>query len=97
MFPDLLPFTPSPNATRGQAKKLGEKDGFINALNHLTYPIQSVTNPRVLSPSNLGSFKMTATDTAFGQSINCFTYGDRLRWHNELTSFISPNQLNIFP
>ena len=49
MFPDLPPFAPPTEAARAQAKKLGEKGGVIDALDNLTDPIQSITNPAVFS------------------------------------------------
>ncbi len=52
MFPDLPPYAPPTDEARTQAKKLGEKGGVIDALDNLTDPIQSITNPAVFSPHN---------------------------------------------
>ena len=45
MFPDLPPYTPPTDAARDQAKKLGEKGGPIDALDNLSDPILSITDP----------------------------------------------------
>ena len=45
MFPELPPFAQPTDAVREQAKKLGEKGGVIDALDDLTDPILSITDP----------------------------------------------------
>lgn len=70
MFPELPPFAPPTDAAREQAKKLGEKGGLIDAMDNLTDPIQSITNPRVFSPNNPDNPNMTAGVTFFGQFLD---------------------------
>jgi hypothetical protein len=70
MFPELPPFAPPTDAVREQAKKLGEKGGPIDALDTLTDPIQSITNPAVFSPNNPDNPNMTAGVTFFGQFLD---------------------------
>jgi hypothetical protein len=70
MFPELPPFAPPTDAVREQAKKLGEKGGPIDALDNLTDPIQSITNPAVFSPNNPDNPNMTAGVTFFGQFLD---------------------------
>ncbi len=70
MFPDLPPYAPPTDAARDQAKKLGEKGGPIDALDNLTDPIQSITNPTVFSPNNPDNPTMTAGVTFFGQFLD---------------------------
>ena len=70
MFPELPPFAPPTDAARDQAKKLGEKGGLIDALDLLTDPIQSITNPAVFSPNNPDNPNMTAGVTFFGQFLD---------------------------
>jgi Animal haem peroxidase len=70
MFPELPPFAPPTDAVREQAKKLGEKGGVIDALDNLTDPIQSITNPAVFSPNNPDNPNMTAGVTFFGQFLD---------------------------
>lgn len=70
MFPELPPFAPPTDAAREQAKKLGEKGGLIDALDNLTDPIQSITNPGVFSPNNPDNPNMTAGVTFFGQFLD---------------------------
>jgi hypothetical protein len=70
MFPELPPFAPPTDAAREQAKKLGEKGGLIDALDNLTDPIQSITNPAVFSPNNPDNPNMTAGVTFFGQFLD---------------------------
>jgi hypothetical protein len=69
MFPELPPFAPPTDAAREQAKKLGEKGGLIDALDDLSNPILSITDPlrRVNNPDN---DKMTAGVTFFGQFLD---------------------------
>ena len=70
MFPDLPPFATPTDAARNQAKKLGEKGGLIDAVDNLTDPIQSITNPAVFSPNNPDNPNMTAGVTFFGQFLD---------------------------
>ena len=70
MFPELPPFAPPTDAVREQAKKLGEKGGLIDALDNLTDPIQSITNPALFSPNNPDNPNMTAGVTFFGQFLD---------------------------
>ena len=70
MFPDLPPYAPPTDEARTQAKKLGEKGGVIDALDNLTDPIQSITNPAVFSPNNPDNPNMTAGVTFLGQFLD---------------------------
>ena len=70
MFPDLPPYAPPTDAARDQAKKLGEKGGLIDALDNLTDPIKSITEPAVFSPNNPDNPSMTAGVTFFGQFLD---------------------------
>ena len=70
MFPELPPYAPPTDEAGTQAKKLGEKGGVIDALDNLTDPIQSITNPAVLSPHNPDNPNMTAGVTFFGQFLD---------------------------
>ena len=70
MFPELPPYAPPTDAAREQAKKLGEKGGVIDALDILTDPVQSITNPGVFSPNNPDNPSMTAGMTFFGQFLD---------------------------
>ena len=70
MLPDLPPIAPPTDAAREQAKKLGEKGGLIDAVDNLTDPIQSITNPDVFSPNNHDNPNMTAGVTFFGQFLD---------------------------
>jgi hypothetical protein len=70
MFPELPPFASPTDAIREQAKKLGEKGGLIDALDILTDPIQSITNPGQFSPNNPDNPNMTAGVTFFGQFLD---------------------------
>ena len=70
MFPDLPPYASPTDAARNQAKKLGEKGGLIDALDNLTDPIQSITNPTVFSPNNPDNPNMPAGVTFFGQFLD---------------------------
>jgi hypothetical protein len=69
MFPELPPFAPPTDASREQAKKLGEKGGLIDALDDLSNPILSITDPdlRVNNPDNPN---MTAGITFLGQFLD---------------------------
>jgi hypothetical protein len=70
MFPELPPFAPPTDAVHAEAKRLGEKGGVIDALDNLTDPIQSITNPAVFSPNNPDNPNMTAGATFFGQFLD---------------------------
>jgi hypothetical protein len=69
MFPELPPFAPPTDASREQAKLLGAKDGLIDALDDLSNPILSITDParRVNNPD---STTMTAGMTFLGQFLD---------------------------
>ena len=69
MFPELPPFAPPTDAARDQVKKLGEKGGLIDALDDLSDPILSITDParRVNNPDNPN---MTAGMTFLGQFLD---------------------------
>jgi hypothetical protein len=69
MFPDLPPYTPPTDAARDQAKKLGEKGGPIDALDDLSDPILSITDP-LRSVNNPDNPNMTAGVTFFGQFLD---------------------------
>ena len=86
MFPDLPPYAPPTDEARTQAKKLGEKGGVIDALDNLTDPIQSITNPAVFSPNNPDNPNMTAGVTFFGQFLDHdITLDPRSRCSNQAT------------
>jgi len=70
MFPDLLPFAQPTDTVRDMAKKLGEKGGVIDALDNLTDPVQSITNPNEFSPNNPDNPNMTAGVTFLGQFLD---------------------------
>jgi hypothetical protein len=69
MFPDLPSFAPPTDATRDQARKLGEKGGLIDALDDLSNPILSITDP-LRSVNNPDNSNMTAGVTFFGQFLD---------------------------
>jgi hypothetical protein len=70
MFPGLPPFAPSTDEMREKAKKLGEKDGLLDAKDLMSDPIQSIVNPDVFSPNNPDNPSMTAGMTFLGQFID---------------------------
>ena len=70
MFPTLPPFAAPTDRLRDKVKKLGEKDGLLDAKDLLTDPIQSILNPAVFSPNNPDNPKMAAGVTFFGQFID---------------------------
>jgi hypothetical protein len=70
MFPDLPPFARPTDSMRDMAKKLGEKGGVIDALDNLTDPVQSITNPNEFSPNNPDNPNMTAGVTFMGQFLD---------------------------
>ncbi len=70
MFPGLPPFGPPTDEMREKAKKLGEKDGLLDAKDLLSDPIQSIVNPAVFSPNNPDNPAMTAGVTFLGQFID---------------------------
>ncbi len=69
MFPELPPFAPPTDAAREQAKKLGEKGGIIDALDDLSNPILSITDPE-RSKNNPDNPNMTAGMTFLGQFLD---------------------------
>lgn len=70
MFPGLPSYTPQTDEAREQAKRLGVKDGILDAKDNLTDPVQSITNPSVFSPNNPDNSRMTAGVTFFGQFLD---------------------------
>jgi Animal haem peroxidase len=70
MFPDLPPFAKPTDEARNQAQKLGEKGGLIDAVDNLTDPIKSITEPSIFSPNNPDNPNMTAGVTFFGQFLD---------------------------
>lgn len=70
MFPGLPAYAPPTDEAREQAKKLGARGGLIDAVDNLTDPIQSITNPTVFSPNNPDNPNMTAGVTFFGQFLD---------------------------
>ncbi|TKS62985.1 MAG: hypothetical protein EWM73_01890 [Nitrospira sp.] len=69
MFPELPPFAPPTDAARDQAKKLGEKGGLLDALDDLSDPVLSITDP-ARSLNNPDNPSMTAGVTFFGQFLD---------------------------
>lgn len=69
MFPELPPFAPQSDAARDQVKKLGEKGGVIDALDDLSDPVLSITDP-TRSLNNPDNPSMTAGVTFFGQFLD---------------------------
>jgi len=70
MFPGLPPFSPPTDEARERARQLGAKGGLIDALDILTDPIKSITNPTVFSANNPDNPNMTAGVTFFGQFLD---------------------------
>lgn len=70
MFPDLPPFADGSDQMREYVNVMGQRGGFIDALDNLTDPIQSVLNPAVFSPNNPDNLHMTAGVTFFGQFLD---------------------------
>lgn len=70
MFPSLPPFAPQTDEVRERARQLGAQGGLIDALDILTDPIQSITNPGVFSPHNPDNPNMKAGITFFGQFLD---------------------------
>lgn len=70
MFPELPPFASQTDAVRDQVKKLGEKGGLIDALDLLSDPVLSITNPAQFSPNNPDNPNMTAGMTFVGQFLD---------------------------
>lgn len=70
MFPDLPPFAEATEEMREQLKKLGEQGGLMDAMDNLSDPIQSITNPSVFSPHNPDNPTETAGVTFFGQFLD---------------------------
>jgi Animal haem peroxidase len=69
MFPELPPFAPATDAAREQAKRLGEKGGIIDALDDLSDPILSITDP-ARRVNNRDNPNMTAGMTFLGQFLD---------------------------
>lgn len=70
MFPGLPPYAPATDEARERAKQLGVRGGILDALDNLTDPVQSITNPSVFSPNNRDNPNMTAGVTFFGQFLD---------------------------
>jgi hypothetical protein len=70
IFPGLPPYAPPTDEAREQAKKLGAKGGLLDALDNLTDPIRSITEPDIFSPNNPDNPNMTAGVTFFGQFLD---------------------------
>ncbi|SLM49278.1 Myeloperoxidase, thyroid peroxidase, cyclooxygenase catalytic domain [Nitrospira japonica] len=70
MFPGLPPFAAATDEMRDKAKKVGEAGGILDAMDLLTDPVQSITNPAVFSPNNPDNPNMTAGMTFLGQFID---------------------------
>ncbi len=70
MFPGLPSFSPQTDEARERARQLGAQGGVIDALDILTDPVQSITNPAVFSPNNPDNPNMTAGVTFFGQFLD---------------------------
>lgn len=69
MFPELPPFAPQTDAVRNAVKLLGARGGQLDALDNLSDPIQSITNP-AFSPNNPNNPAMTAGITFLGQFLD---------------------------
>lgn len=69
MFPGLPPFAPQTDEVRDQVKKLGAKEGILDAEDNLTDPVLSITDP-TFSPNNPNNPNMTAGVTFFGQFLD---------------------------
>ena len=69
MFPGLPPFAPQTDEVREQAKKLGVKEGVLDAKDNLNDPILLITDPN-LSQNNPNNPNMTAGVTFFGQFLD---------------------------
>jgi len=70
MFPGLVPYAPPTNEARELAQKVGIKGGICDALDNLTDPIKSITEPGTFSPNNPDNPNMTAGMTFFGQFLD---------------------------
>ena len=70
MFHDLPPGLPPTDEARDLVKRLGAKDGLIDAMDILTDPVQSILNPSVFSPNNPDNPNMTAGMTFLGQFLD---------------------------
>ncbi|MEQ1847372.1 MAG: peroxidase family protein, partial [Nitrospira sp.] len=69
MFPGLPSFAPQTDESREEAKKLGVKEGVLDAQDNLNDPILSITDPN-LSLNNPNNPNMTAGVTFFGQFLD---------------------------
>lgn len=76
MFPDLPPFAPQTDAVRNALKELGRVGGLMDAVDNLSDPVLSITQPGAFSPSNpdnpsVGNGgNMTAGMTFLGQFLD---------------------------
>ncbi len=69
MFPGLPPYAPQTDESREQAKRLGVKEGVLDAKDNMSDPILSITDPN-LSLNNPNNPTMTAGVTFFGQFLD---------------------------
>jgi hypothetical protein len=76
MFPDLPPFAPQTDAVRDALKELGRVGGLMDAVDNLSDPVLSITQPGAFSPSNpdnpslANGGNMTAGMTFLGQFLD---------------------------
>nr|WP_315195718.1 heme peroxidase family protein [uncultured Aquabacterium sp.] len=70
MFRNLPSFAPQTDAMRQAMQRLGNAGGLLDAVDVLTDPIQSITNPAVFSPNNADNAAMTAGMTFLGQFLD---------------------------
>jgi hypothetical protein len=70
LFPGLPPFAHPTDDLRERVKKLGAKEGILDAKDLMTDPIQSILDPGTFSPHNPDNPNMTAGITFLGQFID---------------------------
>ena len=70
MFHDLPPGLPPTDEARERVKQLGAKGGLMDALDILSDPVLSITEPATFSPNNPDSTAMTAGVTFLGQFLD---------------------------
>jgi len=70
MFPDLPAGLPATDEARNLVKRMGEKEGLVDALDILQDPRLSITDPEIHSPHNPDNLNMTAGVTFFGQFLD---------------------------
>lgn len=70
MFRNLPSFAPQTDPVRQAMQRLGQVGGLLDAVDVLTDPIQSITNPAVFSPNNGDNAAMTAGMTFLGQFLD---------------------------